>query len=222
MVAGYVIQFGLPRALGSPAMYGVWTLVLAGVSWVNNVMVTSTIQSVSKFSSENEERAPAVVRAGLRLNVFLGGGAALAFVLAAPLLSYFLHDDALTNHYRLAAGVVLAYSFYAVFVGSANGARAFHKQAALDMTFATLRAGFVVGAAVMTHSTLAAVGGFVAAAATIFVVSFLVVGLGPKPSETFPTRTLLRFFGGVAAYLVILNALMFVDEFILKRLVTES
>jgi len=29
MVAGYVVQFALPRALGSPARYGVWVVVLA-------------------------------------------------------------------------------------------------------------------------------------------------------------------------------------------------
>jgi O-antigen/teichoic acid export membrane protein len=222
MVAGYVIQFGLPRALGSPARFGVWVLVLSLISPFNNVAVTATIQSVSKFSSEASERAAAVTRAALRMQIFLGGGAALLLFLAAPLIAGFLHDAGLPSHLRVASGVVLAYSFYAVFVGSANGARAFHKQAALDITFSTLRASFVVGAAVLTHSALAAVGGFVAAAVTIFVVSFLVIGLGPKPEESFPTRTLLRFFIGVAVYLAIVNLLMFVDGLLLQRLVAES
>ena len=36
VVAGYAIQFALPRALGSPAKYGAWGVVLACVSLFNN------------------------------------------------------------------------------------------------------------------------------------------------------------------------------------------
>jgi stage V sporulation protein B len=224
MVAGYVVQFALPRALGSPAKFGVWGVVLAWISTVNNVMVTATIQGVSKFTSESasESRHAAVTRAGLRMQALLGAGVAGAFFLLAPAIAWFERDDGYTPYLRLASGVVLAYSFYAVFVGSANGARAFHKQAALDATFSTLRAAFVVGAALVAHSALASIGGFVAAAFTILVIAFLVVGPGAPPNERFPTATLARFFGGLAVYLLIVNLLMFVDIFLLKRLVTES
>jgi O-antigen/teichoic acid export membrane protein len=222
MVAGYVIQFALPRALGSPARFGIWTVVLAPISIFNNVAVTGTIQSVSKFSSERIERAPAVTRAALRMQAFLGGGVALLFFLFAPLIAYLLHDEALTPDLRVASGILVCYSFYAVFVGAANGARAFHKQAALDVTFSTLRAAFVVGAALLTHAALSAIGGFVAAAASILVISIFVVGLGPKPDEPFPVKTLLRFFAPVAVYLLIVNSLMFVDGLMLKRLVAEG
>jgi polysaccharide transporter, PST family len=222
MVAGYVIQFALPRALGSPAKFGVWTVVLALISVFNNVAVTGTIQSVSKFSSEKPERASAVTRAALRMQTFLGGGAALLFFLAAPLTAWLLHDTSLTPELRVAAGVLVCYSFYAVFVGAANGARAFHKQAALDVTFSTLRAAFVVGAALLTHSVLSALGGFVSAAASVLVISIFVVGVGPKTDEPFPLRTLLSFFAPVAAYLIIVNSLMFVDGVLIKRLVAEG
>jgi O-antigen/teichoic acid export membrane protein len=222
MVAGYIIQFGLPRALGSPARFGVWVVVLALISPFNNVVVTATIQAVSKFSSEAAGRASAVTRAALRMQSLLGGGAALLFLLFAPVIAGFLHDPGLTPHLRLASGVIFCYSLYAVFVGAANGARAFHKQAALDVTFSTMRAGLVVGTAWMTHSALTAIGGFVGAAATILAIAFFVVGLGPKPAEKFPVSTLARFFLGVAAYLLIVNLLMFVDGLLLKRLVTQA
>jgi stage V sporulation protein B len=107
-------------------------------------------------------------------------------------------------------------------VGAANGARAFHKQAALDATFSTLRATFVVGAAVVTHAVMAALGGFVAAAATILVVAYLVIGVGPTAPARFATATLARFFAGVAFYLLIVNTLMFVDGILLKRLLSET
>lgn len=222
MVAGYVIQFGLPRALGSPEKYGLWVLVLSLVSPLNNVMVTATIQGVSRFASESAARGGAVVRAALRMQALLGGGATVAFFLLAPAVAWFEHDAALTPYLRLAAGVVGAYAFYAVFVGAANGAHAFHKQAGLDMTFASLRALFVVGAAALTGSALAAVGGFVSAALLILLLSIIWVGGGPAPTEKMPVGPLLRFFLGVAAYLLIVNLLMFIDGLLLKRLVAEA
>jgi stage V sporulation protein B len=222
MVAGYVIQFALPRALGSPALYGVYGVILNFLNPVNNVIVTGTIQGVSKFTAETEERRPAVTRAALRLQAWLGGGAALGFFLLAPFFAWLEHDRALVPYYRVAAGVVLAYSFYAVFVGAANGAKQFHKQAGLDMTFSTLRCLFIVGAAAFTHSVLASLGAFVAAATTILLVAALVVGLGGTPREQFPTSRLVKFFGGVWFYLAISNLLMFVDGILVKRLVTEN
>ncbi len=221
MVAGYVVQFALPRALGSPARYGVWVVVLSVLSPVNNVMVQATIQGVSKFTSEIEERQGAVMRAALKLQSVLGGGVALAFFLMAPLISWFEHDTTLTPYLQLATGVALAYAFYAVFVGAANGRKEFHKQAGLDMTYSTLRCLLVVGAAALTHSVLAAVGGFVGAAFVVLLVSFFVVGLGKPSTQPFDVKVLGRFFSGVAFYLLIVNLLMFTDGLLLKRVVTE-
>ncbi|HZS36478.1 MAG TPA: polysaccharide biosynthesis C-terminal domain-containing protein [Polyangia bacterium] len=219
MVAGYVVQFALPRALADSAM-GVWFTVLAAVSTLNNVMVTATIQGVSKFSSERDGQSGAVARAALRMQGVLGTAIAAGFFFLAPLgARIFLHNEPLVAPLRIAAGVVLCYSLYAVLVGRANGTRAFHKQAGLDATFSTLRALLVVGAAVVTHSVLGAVGGFVAAAALILVISFVVVGLGPhEKTEPFPPARLWRFFGGVAFYLLIVNLLMFVDGILLSAL----
>ena len=46
MVAGYVVQFVLPRLLGSAAAYGAYSTVMRSASIMNNVLVTGTIQSV--------------------------------------------------------------------------------------------------------------------------------------------------------------------------------
>lgn len=222
MVAGYVIQFALPRALGSPARYGVWIVVLSVLSWINNTIVQGTNQAVSKFTAEDDgPRQSAVLRAALRLQLFLAGGVGAAFLLLAPLIAHFEHDPSLVPYFRMATGVIVAYSFYSIFVGAANGRREFHKQAALDASFSTLRCLLVVGVAAVTHSAMAAVGGFVAAAALILVVSIFVVGLGAPTRERFDARVMVRFFVGVAAYLFIINALMFTDGLLLKRVVTE-
>ena len=223
MVAGYAIQFALPRALGSPAKYGAWGVVLACVSLFNNVMVTASIQGVSRFISQIPERAGAVVRAALWRNLIGGGVVALLFVLGAPLVaSVVLHDPAYTSYLRIAGVVTFCYSLYAVFVGAANGLRQFHKQAGLDIGFATLRATAVVGAAIATHSVTASLGGFAAASAAILVASALWVGVGPKGGERFDPKPLQRFFVQVAGYLVLVNLLMFIDTFLLKRMATMA
>jgi O-antigen/teichoic acid export membrane protein len=222
LVAGLLMQILLPRVLGSSALFGMWTLVLAWLSTPNNVMVTATIQAVSHFAATGAVEASK--RAALRMNLLVGGGTALGFFLVAPLIAGFEHDEALVPHLRLASAIVLFYSFYAVFVGAANGSRQFHKQAGLDMTFATLRVGLVLLAAALWHATLPAVGGFVLAAAIILVLSATWVGL-PKVKEgegAVPVSKMIGYIGWLIVYLSAINVLMFLDGWWLKRLLTEA
>lgn len=224
MVGGAAIGFVLPHLLRSKAAYGDWGTILSWVSPLNNVMVTATIQMVSKFASRGTDYVEGVKRAALRLQLGVGVVLALAYFLAAPLIAGFEHDTGLVRELRLSAVVVLCYSFYAVFVGAANGAREFQKQAGLDATFTTLRAVLVFGGAIVLSSVFGAVGGFALAAGLVLVVSVMVVGLGPmtKADKPASVRELLRFMAPVAGYLLILNLLMFIDGWLLKRLVAEA
>jgi stage V sporulation protein B len=226
VIAGYAIQFALPRALGSPAKYGAWGVVLACVSLFNNVMVTGTIQGVSRYVAQIPERAAAVVRAALGRQLIGGGIVAGLFILGAPFVAGgILHDPAYTAYLRVAGIITFCYAMYAVFVGAANGLRQFHKQAGLDMAFATLRASAVIGAALVTHSVLASIAGFAGAAVVILLVAMAWVGVGPRrppPHDHFAVGELERYFARVAAYLVLVNLLMFIDGILLKRLVTVA
>ncbi len=224
MVAGYAIQFALPRALGTPAKYGAWGVVLACVSFFNNTLVTATIQGVSRFVTRAPAESGLVVRAALARNLVGGAIIAAGFILGAPIVANnLLHDPAYTSYLRIAGIVIFCYSLYAVFVGAANGLRQFQKQAGLDISFATLRAAAVVGAAIATHSVQASLGGFAAAAVFILCASALWVGVGPRPDgKRFEARELERFFGGVIGYLALLNLLMFIDGILLKRMVTMA
>ncbi|MGE3768160.1 MAG: hypothetical protein AB7L94_38265, partial [Kofleriaceae bacterium] len=71
MVAGMVIQFRLPHILSRGA-WGSYSLVTNIASLVNNVLVTGTIQSVSKFAAQEPGKARRVQQAGLRMHVRLG------------------------------------------------------------------------------------------------------------------------------------------------------
>ena len=223
LFAGLLMALRLPHALGSAALFGMWTLVLGWLSVVNNVLIQSTIQAVAHFAAAGAEAVQEAKRTALRLNLRLGLGIAAAFFLAAPLVARFEHDPELIPHLRLASGVIVAYSFYAVFVGAANGAKQFHKQAALDITFSTLRTGLVLAAATLFHATLPAVGGFVVAATLIMLLSALVIGLPQRgPSRPGSVRQMLRYMGWLMVYMAAINALMFLDGWWLKRLCTEA
>ena len=222
IVASAIIEFRLPVILGS-TVFGAYRLVASTVSPLNNVLITGTIQAVSRFTAQRPERARDVERAGLKMHLRVGIPIAVGFIALAPLFALFYRDMAKTGPLMLAGLIVAGYAFYAVLVGTANGTRQFHKQAALDVCFATLRAGGILGLAILGFGLYGAVGGWVMAVGVILVVAAITVGLprgrAAEGSDEAPAMT--RFFFSVALYLILLNLLMFVDQLLLKRLSTE-
>ena len=222
MFAGLVIQFRLPNIL-SRAAFGSYSLVSNIASLVNNVLVTGTIQAVSRFSAQEPGKARRVQQAGLRMHIRLGLVIAVGFIAAAPLVAWGLHDMSKTGPLMLAGLIVGGYSFYAVFVGTANGLHQFHKQAGLDVTFATLRVVGLLGMAMAGMGVIGVIGGWVAAVGLILCAAIVWVGMPGKiaKEDRLPIKPLIQFFAGVAVYLVLFNALMFVDTILIKRLTTE-
>jgi stage V sporulation protein B len=222
MFAGLLIQIRLPAVL-SRAAFGSYSLVANIASLVNNVLVTGTIQTVSRFAAQEPGKARRVQQAGLRMHIRLGLVIAAGFIAAAPLVAWLLHDTTKTAPLMLAGLIIGGYSFYAVFIGTANGLHQFHKQAGLDMTFATLRVVGLLGMAMAGFGVIGVIGGWVAAVGVILCASVVWIGLPGKlaPGERLPVRPLIQYFAGVALYLVLFNALMFVDSILIKRLTTE-
>jgi stage V sporulation protein B len=219
MLSGFLQRWLLTRFVGS-AEYGAFSLVNGVVSTVNNTMVQGTIQSVSKFTAEDDARADAVKRAGLTLQLFIGLGVGLAFLLAAPFIADFTNAPSYVPWFRLVAAIPLLYAFYSVFVGSANGQRRFRLQASFDVGFSTAKTVLLLGGAVigrgMGHSVTGAFLGFIAAAALILVVSAVKVGL-PRGQDRFPALQLLVFMIGVVVYTLLINTALNYDLWLLRR-----
>jgi O-antigen/teichoic acid export membrane protein len=222
MIAGAVIEFRLPAVLAR-TVFGAYAVVSSVVSPINNVLVTGSIQAVSRFTAQRPETARAVEAAGLRMHLFIGLPVAILFIALSPLWAWLLHDMSKIGPLMLAGFIVAGYAFYAVMVGTANGRREFNKQAGLDVTFATLRCIGILGLATAGLGLYGAVGGWVAAVGIILALATVVIGLPGKipAAERVPVKPMLRFFAGVAIYLVLLNLIMFVDQLLLKRLATE-
>jgi O-antigen/teichoic acid export membrane protein len=222
MFAGLVVQVRLPAIL-SRATFGAYSLVTSIASLVNNVLVTGTIQAVSRFAAQEPDKARLVQLAGLRMHVRLGLPIAVAFIAAAPVVAWLLHDSSKTAPLMLAGLIVGGYSFYAVFIGTANGLRQFQKQAGLDITFATLRVAGLLGMAMAGFGVVGVIGGWVAAVGLILCAAIVWVGLpgAAAGGERIPIAPMMRYFGGLALYLALFNALMIVDGVLIKRLTTE-
>lgn len=222
MFAGLVVQFRLPAILSHTA-WGSYSFINSLVSPVNNVLVTGTIQAVSKFAAAEPEKARRVQHAGLRMHVRVGLVVALAFVVAAPAVSWAFSDMSKMAPLMLAGVIVGGNAFYAVFVGAANGLRQFHKQAGLDITFATLRTAGLIGMAMAGLGVIGVVGGWVAAVGAILMIATAWVGMPGKEAvgEPLPVRPMIQFFIGVAIYLALFNALMFVDTWLIKWQTTD-
>ena len=225
ILAGLSIELLLPRLLGD-VLFGAYGVVVSAVSPINNVLVTGTIQAGSRFTAQQPAQARAVQAASLRMQLRLGLPVAAIFMLGAPVYAHFVHDPSKIGLLLLGGVIIAGNAFYAVFVGTANGTRAFHKQAGLDMGFATLRATAILGTALLGLGVYGTIGGWAAAVFVILTLAALVVGLPGRapagaPASPHPIRPLAVFFGSVAVYLVLLNLIMVADVHLLKRFATE-
>ena len=219
IIVGFLLETLLPRLLDK-AVYGGYTLVNVWVSNINNVIVTGTVQAVSRQTTADPTRADEVKAAGLRMQLVMALPIAILYALLSPLWAWIEHDPGKAGLMALSAGVVALYALYTVFVGSANGTRQFHKQAGLDMTFATMRVGGILCAAAIGLGVWGAIEAWVAAAALVLVVAVVWVGF-PRDLRAGAVRPMLRYFAGLAFYLIVMNLIMSVDMFLLKRLITE-
>jgi stage V sporulation protein B len=218
MLSGSVQQILLPRLLAT-AEFGAFAVVNSVVSIINNTMVQATIQSVSKFTAEDDAQAGAVQRAGLRMQAVLGTTVALVLVLGAPIIARFMRAPDYAPYIRIAAAVPFLYSFYAVFVGTANGLRRFRAQASFDVGFSTAKTVLLLGAAVM-WKVAGAFTGFAVAAALILTVAARAMWQ-PASGPPFPWRRLVPYMLTVGGYALLLNMMLNYDVSLLQHFAAE-
>jgi stage V sporulation protein B len=222
MFAGLIVQFRLPAVLSRVA-WGGYSTVNSLISPVNNVLVTGTIQAVSRFSAQEPDKARHVQNAGMRMHLRFGLPLAIVYIASAPVVGWLELDRSLVAPLILGGMIVGGNAFYATFVGTANGLHQFHKQAGLDITFATVRTIGLIGMAMAGLGVIGVIGGWLAAIGVILVVAAAWVGMPKKiaKADRMPVGPMLKFFFGVAVYLALFNALMVFDTWLLKRLSTE-
>jgi stage V sporulation protein B len=224
---GFAQQAILPRLLGVDG-YGEISLVISAVSVVNNVIVATSIQGVSRAVSQvPEAQADHAFRRALGVHAVLALALSAAFAAFAGPIAAFASIPHLTTHLRLLAVIILLYGLYAPLVGSLNGKRRFLDQAGLDIGYGALRLVAMVGAAMFflqsgRGGVLGGIIGFIAAAAIIVPVALLRTGTG-KPGGASPELgPYLRFLLPLAVSQYFLNQLMQTDLLFLSRFVGQA
>jgi O-antigen/teichoic acid export membrane protein len=217
MISAFLQTWLLTRIVGS-AEFGVYSVVTAAVSVLNNATVQGTIQSVAKFTAEDDRQADAVKAAGLRLQLVVGAILGLGFFVFAPIIATrAYHHPEFTRWFRMVALIPFFYSLYSVFVGSANGLRRFRVQAGFDITFSTTKTILLLGGA-LVFGLVGAFSGFVVAAGFILVVSAIVMRWprlhGAAP---FPMGRLVSFMVGIVVYTLLINLALNYDLLLLRR-----
>ena len=71
ILTSYAVQLLLPRIFGEAKEFGLYSATMSGVAILTNVLIVATIQSVSKFVSEDESRADIALRQGLRIQALV-------------------------------------------------------------------------------------------------------------------------------------------------------
>ena len=221
LIAGYAVQVYLPRLLGSLEAYGLFASALAFVSIFNNVLVTATIQVVSKKVSEDPARAGGVLRQALELQLLIGCGIAGVLLGGASLIGAgFLLDPKLVPLFRVAALVVLAYALYAAPIGYLNGRQEFLGQARFDVAYQTLRTGLMLGAAALGFGAFGVMCGFALAALLVLIAALVFVGLGQGGQRT-AWRGWFAFMAPLFLYQTCNNLILQIDVALLKRSVAS-
>ncbi|HOI10689.1 MAG TPA: hypothetical protein PK313_09470 [Myxococcota bacterium] len=226
LVTATFTSLAFPRLFGDPVLFGRFRVVSALLNVVTMVVITATVQGVSRLASEHGADLGRVRRSSLALQAMLFGPVFLAmFAGAGWIASGPLGDALLGTPIRVASIVVLAYAFYAALVGLFNGTRRFGRQAGLDVTFSTLKTGLMVAAVVATGSVAWAFGAFAAAAVAVLAIAAVLARttLWDAPRDpSLALAPLLRFVLPLSGYALVLNLLLQADVIGLKAVLGQG
>jgi stage V sporulation protein B len=223
LVTGFVQQLLLPKVLGVDG-FGAISRVLAIVSIVNNVIVATSLQGVSRtVSSSRPEDEPAAFRRVLGLHTILALVVSSAFALGAGHLADAVGASHVTTPLRVVAAIVLLYGVYAPLVGALNGRHRFVDQAGLDIFYGVSRMVLLVGGAWLGSrmapggGVLGASLGFVAAAVLIVPIAVSRSGIGRRGVGGTSSGEYIAFLLPLVFGQISLNLLLQTDFMILSR-----
>jgi stage V sporulation protein B len=217
---GFAQQLILPRIVGVDG-YGQVRSVLTFVNIVNNVIVGTSIQSVSRtVASVAGAKADEAFRRVLAVHVIIAVVVSTAFALLAGFVASIIHAPHIAGPLRIAGAIVLLYGIYAPLVGSLNGKRRFLEQAGLDIGYGVMRlVGVVGGALAFARAGLSGVTGtivgFASAAALIVPVALRRSKTGRAGDAGPDVKSYLAFLGPLALGQMFLNLLLSTDFLVL-------
>jgi stage V sporulation protein B len=233
LIVGFVQQPLLRRAVGL-SDFGGLAQALVVANTVNNVVIATGTQGVSRAVAGAPGHEPEALRAALRVHVPIALVVAAAMAVGAPIYARFENATDVVLPLLVLAMVALLYGIYAPLIGYLNGTRRFTRQAALDVTFGTLRTIGLIGvgyafAARGGSGVLGTTLGWVAAAACIVPLAARSTGFGasvprgtPLPPGVFAPGKYLGILLPIAGAQLCTNLLLQIDIALLGRFLSDT
>ena len=216
-ISAYSIHIILGRYLG-PAEYGLFGVVLYASTIVHTFVASGFPMAVSRYISAEPEKAEAVFRKGLQLQLYVAIPVSLAFFITAPWIAHLLGDEKLAPLFRIVAPIPTFYGIFILIIHYYNGKRHYGVQSLWLMLSYILRAGCTICLAVFGYRVYGAVTGLVIAIG-ISSFSIFVTRQAQVKGKPFPTATMLRFsvplfFASVGSAFLANIDLMFVKKLV--------
>lgn len=218
LITGYAVHIGLGRLLG-PDMYGTYTVTTVLLTIVvTNLLVSGIPQAVSKFISENSQRAESVKRSALEIQLLLGFMAFIVYFTFADFTSGSLNDPSLTTYIRLSSLMIVPFAILAVIAtGYFNGLRQYSKQSISWIVSHITKPILIFTLVLAGYSVYGAVLGFALSPVIGLFVALYFAGL-PKRVKPFSRKKILLFAIPVTVYTVLSQYITNIDLLLLKAL----
>jgi O-antigen/teichoic acid export membrane protein len=140
-----IVLWGLPFVFGTDQdLYFEYNLILAKISLINMLLITGSIQAVSRFIAQGKIPQRILIFGVYKLQAGLCALIGIIFFLTAPYLLDTKFNNLITP-LRISGLIPVFYGFYAINIGVLNGNKRFKLQAAFDISFAFLRFMIIVG-----------------------------------------------------------------------------
>ena len=115
LVTSAGIALGLPRLFGEPESFGRFKVVSSAATIINMVLITATVQAVSKLTSERHDASQHIRSIALRIQLVLGGAVSLGMALFADSISeHVFGDSTLAPYLRIAAMITACFKVIAL------------------------------------------------------------------------------------------------------------
>ncbi len=229
----YVLHATLARAF-TPAEYGLFSVVMTILTWVEITVNTGIPSALQKFLAEDTRMASAMEGWALKLQGLNAGLIFLIFLTLAPLIAALLQDKRLGFYLRLAALDIPVLAFYALFRGILNGFQAFGRQAITVVAYSLARVGGILLLVLLGFALGGALVGNALASLVALVLAFFLsrrlkgsmslesvsglsaVGRGVSEGDLF------RFALPVILFTLSSNLLINIDLYSVKALIADE
>ncbi|MGD9581058.1 MAG: lipopolysaccharide biosynthesis protein [Vampirovibrionia bacterium] len=232
ILSGYCIIYALTRILG-PEGFGIYSTISAFIVVLNTIILFGSIQSVSKFVSEDKNNAETIKNKALKAELITGIIISSSYYLCAPLIAVFLKDNTLTPLIEVSSVILLCYSVYGVYSGYINGKKEFSKQASIEIIFSVLKALLIISAAYISYKyfysginniiypfnmcVYSSLTGFSIAILICIIILFIITRSKTKENKEFSIKKLLYFQGYIIIFTLLITLLLQTDLILVKK-----